>query len=300
MWDEVQGFIESLLENYGVSRVLLGPFTLIALIAALGLLKGGTAALVGVAVSLFVAVVIITALTLQLRSTRELLAERARIVNLYTERFVIRESESYSVEDWDESVVIAKNGTTKLEKWVTIKVGQDSLYSVWSWIEEAGNSKGRNLSESERRGVTFEARSFAVQADASQSRVLGARYDVTREWNGNKLQLFIHFEQPARAGEVVRIWMRWEWPRYYKNLLDGNTGIVDWLMHRPTKRIAIAMTFDQSCKIRADFNITPHRDSNMPIQARGADGSLVVTWEQSDVPVDVKVGFRLDGRQLRR
>ena len=226
MWDEIQRFLESLLANYGVGRVLLGPFALITLLAGLGLVNGGTSAFVGVGLSLFVAVVIISALTLQLRSNRELLRERARIVNLYTERFVLRESQSYSVEDWDESVVITKNGDTKLEKWVTIRVGSDSLYSAWTWIQEAGKSSTDQISRSERRRFTFEARSF------NEQRALGARYDVTSEWNGNKIQLFIHFEQPAQAREIVRIWMRWEWPRYYKNLLEGDTAIVDWLRVR--------------------------------------------------------------------
>lgn len=294
MWDEVQQFVESLLANYGIARVLLGPFAVITLLASLGLVKGGTTAFIGVGLSLFVAVVVITALTMQLRSTRELLSERERVVNLYTEQFLLSDSELYSIEDWDESVIITKNGDTKLEKWVTIRVGDDSLYSTWSWIQEARMSKEGSISESARRQVKFEARSF------NEQRVLGARYDVTKKWDGNKVQLFIHFDQPARAGQIVRVWMRWEWPRYYKSLLEGDTSIVDWLMQRPTKRIATTMTFDRSCHIRDDFHITPYGDCDMPLQSRAADDALIVRWERFDIPLGIRVGFRLDGREIHR
>lgn len=290
MWDDLQQFIDSLIAKYGVFRVLLAPFGVIGLFAGVGLITTGTASLVAVFLGLFMAVVVIGALSLQLRTTRRLLAERTRIVNLYTGRFARSiESYAYVIEDWDESVTVSKNGDTTLEKWVTIQVGDEDLYSVWSWIY-----KRNPVGNAERNRVKVEARSF------DENRELGARYDVTSAWEGNRVQLFVHFEQPAHAGQIVRIWLRWEWPEYYNGLLAGEIDVVEWLMHRPTKRIATKMLFDTSCKIRSAFHVTPHADCPVPQQTINPDKSLIVAIEYSDVPVDTRIGFRLDGSTVRR
>lgn len=290
MWDDVQRFLDFLITQYGVARVIVAPFSLVALLAGVGVIAGGSASFVAVAASLFIAVVIISAISLQLHAKTALLAERARIVNLYTDRFARSiESYAYSIESWDEIVTVKKNGDTALEKWVTIQVGHEDLYSVWSGVHKRGE-----VSDRQRRRVRVEARGF------DENGVLGARYDVTHAWDGNRLQLFIHFEEPASAGEVVRIWLRWEWPRYYKELLDGDIEVVEWSMKRPNKNITTRMIFDRSCGIRNEFHITPYRGCPLPAQSREPDNSLTITVEYIDVPIDVKIGFRLDGREIRR
>ena len=214
MWDDLQRFLDYLITKYGVLRVLLGPFAAIGLLAGAGIITGGGVSLAATAGGIFIALVIITALSLQLRSARHLSAERARIVNFYTQQFAQSDGPySFTIEDWDERVTINKHGDAVLERWVTIKVEDENLYSIWS-----GAYTQADVNDAQRRRVKVEARGFD---ENNGSRILGARYDVTSKWEGKKIRLFVHFERPASAGEIVRIWLRWEWPTYYEGLLNG-------------------------------------------------------------------------------
>lgn len=79
MWDDLQRFLDYLIRQYGISRVLLAPFATIGVLVGAGLVTGGTAGFVATGISLFIAVVFISALTLQLKATRQLLGQRARV-----------------------------------------------------------------------------------------------------------------------------------------------------------------------------------------------------------------------------
>jgi hypothetical protein len=289
VWDDLQRFLNYLLRQYGISRVLLAPFATIAILVGAGLVTGGTSAFVATGISLFIAVVFISALSLELKATRQLLGQRARVLNRYTDRFS-RSIESYAfmIEDWDEKVVVSRHGDTVLERWVTIEVGDEELYSVWSAIYMHGE-----VSAAERRRVRVESRGFDENGNQ------GARYDVTQRWDGNRLQIFIHFEQPAQAHQTVRLWIRWEWPRYYKSLLDGDTAVVEWLMHRPTKRVATKITFDQSCGLGHNLRITPYQGAVAPSQARTPDRGLEIAVEYLTVATGSRFGFTLDARSPR-
>jgi hypothetical protein len=285
VWDDLQRFLDYLIKQYGIGRIVLAPFATIAILAGAGLITGGAVSFVATGFGLFVALVLISALSLQLRSTRQLSIQRARVLGRYTERFA-RSIESYAFQivDWDERVVVSKHGDTVLEKWVTIEVGDEELDSVWSGIY----ANGGEVSASERRRVRVEARGF------DENGIHGARYDVTQEWEGSRVKLFIHFEQPARPHQIVRLWIRWEWPGYYRNLLSGDTAVVEWLMHRPTKRVAAKIIFDKTCGLREELRITPYQGCPTPTQHRTPDKGIEINIEHLDVVTEVKVGFTVD------
>lgn len=286
MWDDLQRFLDYLITKYGVLRVLLGPFAVVGLLAGAGIITGGGISLAATGAGLFIALVIITALSLQLRSARHLSAERARIVNFYIHRLTQSyEPYSFTIEDWDENVTINKHGDAVLERWVTIKVADEKLYSIWS-----GAYTQADVNDALRRRVKAEARGFD---EDNGNRVLGARYDVTSDWEGKKIRLFVHFERPASAGETVRIWLRWEWPTYYEGLLNGRTDIVEWSMHRPTKHVAAKLVFDKATHAKG-FRITPYARCPMPKQEPQPDGGLMVSTEYRDIEPDTTVGFRID------
>jgi hypothetical protein len=289
VWNDLQRFLDYLLREYGISRVLLAPFATIAILVGAGLVTGRTSAFVATGISLFIAVVFISALSLELKATRQLLGQRARVLNRYTDRFSRSiESNAFVIEDWDEKVVVSRHGDTVLERWVTIEVGDEELYSVWSAIYMHGE-----VTASDPRRVKVESRGFDENGNP------GARHDITKKWDGNRLQLFIHFEQPAQAHQTVRLWIRWEWPRYYKDLLDGDTAVVEWMMHRPTKRVATKITFDPSCKLSDNLRITPYQGAVTPRQARTPDKGTEIAVEYLSVTTGMRFGFTLDGRRLR-
>jgi hypothetical protein len=290
VWEDFQRFLDYLIKQYGIGPVMLAPFGTIAVLAGAGVITGGAVSLAATGLGLFVAVVFISALYVQLRGTRQLLVQRARVLARYTDRFA-RSFESYAFQivDWNESVIVGKRGDTVLEKWVTIEVGDEELYSVWSWVYARDE-----VSAAERRRVRIEARGF------DENGTFGARYDVTEQWEGNRVKLFIHFEQPARAHQTVRVWIRWEWPRYYSSLLDGDIAVVEWLMHRPAKRVSTRIVFDRACKLGGELRVTPHQECPVPTQHRTPDDGIEIRIAYFDVTPGAKIGFTLDGSRLRR
>jgi hypothetical protein len=293
MRHELERFLNSLISQYGMGKVLLAPFGIMGALAGAGVVTGGAASLVATLSGLFVAVVVVSALSIQLRAAHMLLAERAAILNLYTDRFASSARQyAYTIENWEDEVFVSKGGTTILEKWVTIKVADQDLYTVWSGIYRAGMATPGVISDSERRRIKFEARSFNEKME------LGARYDTTNKWEENWLWLFIHFDKPASAGQIVRVWLRWEWPGHYRGLLAGQTEPIDWRVQRPARRIAATVTFDKTCNLRNGLRITPYHDCQMPKQVMTPDGRTVITVEYFDVAPDSQVGFRLDSIPL--
>jgi hypothetical protein len=293
MHHELERFLDSLISQYGIGKVILAPFTLMGALAGAGVITGGAVSFAATVVGLFVAAALVSALSLQLRSANRLLAERAAILNLYADRFTqSAQHYAYTIENWEERTFVSKGGNTILERWVTIRVADQTIYSVWSGIYRAGMEATEEMSHSERRRIRFEARSF------DENMELGARYDVTSKWENNWLWLFIHFDKPVSAGQVVRAWVRWEWPGYFRGLLAGHTEPINWIAQRPAKRISAILTFDRNCNLRSGLRITPHQGSQMPNQVRMPDGRTVISIEYANVIPKSQVGFRLDTMPL--
>jgi len=289
MGSEIQRFLDHLITRYGVGRILIAPFVAIGALAGAGIITTGAAPAIAVVCVVFVAVVFMSALVLQLRTTRELLEQRTIFVNYYAQ--ILKRDvtfDSFAIEDWREEVRVTKNGNTVLEKWVTIKIGSNDINFVWSTVWTA-----YGVDDDNRRQFKAEAR--RINQDGS----LGVRYDVTKIWVSNKVELFIHFGEFVTAHKQLRIWIRWEWPTYYKSLLDGGTATVQWLMRRHVKSVRSRMIFDKSCRIRDNFQISSYDDGIMPGQERMPDGSIEISVEYTDVPVGTRFGFMLDSKEVR-
>lgn len=290
MGDNVQEFLNSLISQYGIIKVLLAPFAVIGLLVGTGLFAGGAVSVLAVSLSGFVAVVIISTLSLQLKKTHELLAARARVLNLYIDRFAQRPGAyAYTIEQWHESVIVTRGGDTRADKWVVARVGGEHLLSLWSSISQSGQ-----VSDSQRRRVKIEARSFDDHG------VPGARYDVTQTWEGNNVFACVHFGQPVLAGSVVRVWLHWEWPEYYKNLLNGDTETIEWAMSRPCERLYSEIRFDKTCKLENGFRVTEFQNCPVPRQSEDAAKATILTTEYENLQPGNKVGFKLDGRVIRQ
>jgi hypothetical protein len=177
MWLEVQGFIETLLDRYGLWKVLTGPFALIGMLGALGLAtRNNTTSLIAVILSFFFALVLIVFFAYQWRSTSAGMADRARTLTRYAERFIRQaDYQAFAITDWRESVTVGRNGDSTIERWITISVGAHELYSCWSANYSTTTSE---LAGSQKRRIKVEARSF------DENRQLGARYDVTDDCPG--------------------------------------------------------------------------------------------------------------------
>lgn len=294
MWDATGDFLDALIQKYGVRRVLLAPFVAMAATSAFGLVRdSNVAAFIAALASAFVAVVLIIYFGIGWRNTRVALAERTRTLTRYVDRFA-RTAEppfAFSIGDWEEQVVVGCRGDTVIERWITVVVGPQEIFSCWTSNYAFASGE---MTPAQRRRVVVLARSF------DSSRKLGARYDLTYEWEQNAQRILIHFDQPVSAGETVRIWVRWSWPGYYRSLLDGTAENVEWKMCRPANRINASIRFEKSAKLRDKLKITQYSPngsyvvSRSPNTTSSPDGSVVVEAEYTQVVPGTLVAFRLD------
>jgi hypothetical protein len=77
----------------------------------------------------------------------------------------------------------------------------------------------------------------------------------------------------------------------------GDTAVVEWMMHRPTRRVATKITFDRSCKLSDNLLITPYQGAVTPSQARTPDKAIEIAVEYLSVTTGMRFGFTLDGRR---
>lgn len=287
MWLEIQSFIESLLEKYGLWRVLIGPFLVIGVVGGFGLITNrGAASFVAVMLSFAIAILLIIFLALQWRTLATTLRARDKILTRYADRFVKSSAnDTFSIEDWRETAIVGRAGDASIERRITLLAGAEGLYTVC--ITNYSTSADE-LTLSRRRKVKVQARSFNEQDE------LGARYDLTTNWIGSRQRAFIHFHNPVPANTIVRIWVQCEWPRLCTSVLNGQPSVIEWKFRRDIKRLAATMIFEKYFGVPGPLSITAFQGSVTPNQVVQADRSTVVSVEYLNLPKDSTVGFLVD------
>jgi hypothetical protein len=295
VWDETHDVIESMIGRWGLWKVVIAPYILLAPLGGYGVISKTPVLFTGaLALTFFDLLAIIVSLGVQLRRRRAELADRARTLTWYVDKFVRAPDHlAFHIDDWFEDTTVGKNGDAFIERWITLIVGEHELFSCWTATYP---STGARLSNSMRRKVKVEARAFAM---TNSGRELGAHYDVTYEWEEDKQRAFIHFGQTRAPGETVRLWVRWRWPQYYRALLEGATEPFEWIMHRPAGKLRAEITFSKAARVKNPPRVTPFTGCPRPELRDSSDGATVVTFEQVNLPANTPVGFTLDTARVR-
>lgn len=289
MWDEISDLLDSAVEwlRYGWLRISGVLLAILGILVGVGLIDLELAKILSIILIFAIAVLVVSYYGLQLRAARATLRERERVLNRYINHFRGTSiNPDFAISDFEESTTITKNGDAIVERWVTITVSRE-LYSCWT-----SNFQFVKLNRRQQRKVRVQARSFDPA-----NKNLGVRYDVTAEWEISDASTHcvnIHFHTPAASGTSQSIWIKWVWPGFYGQLLDGETVTMDWVTLREFGRIKSTLTFDKSCKIGQQFACTPHPNNPAPSQRIEPDGSVTVTWERHNVPAGTTAGYRLE------
>lgn len=194
--------------------------------------------------------------------------------------------DAFTIDDWEESVTVKKNGDTTVERWITVIVGKDELVSCYT-----ANFQTARMTDKQRSRVCVKAHEF------ESNRTIGAPYEITDKWEDSKQTIYIHFRQGLPKGGVARIWVRWTWPGFYKSLLDGvEPEPVEWRMGRKVRHIKSSLIFASDCGIHKtrNFNVSPLLGSPAPTQQRRPDASISIEVEYHDVAAGSQLGYVLD------
>lgn len=290
MTDELYALIERLIERYGAWRVALSPLLAVPVLSAVGVIANGhPAAFVALTLALLILLLTAAVLAIQLGNISRAMRRREELIVKFTETVASAEPPPYVYGVWDESVVVSSGGDTVIEQWKEVRVRRRSKLSVL-WAGEV-QTQGR-VTDSQRRGVRVSVHDFVREEDGR--RIVGAGYDTVLVWQGNALVVYIYLDQPAVAGQVLNLLFLWEWPGFYRDLVNGGRDEVHWERRRSTiDKLNLTMTFDASCYFERSLKVRPMNGCQSPTQTLLPDGSLRIE-AQFGPNLPRVVGFTLD------
>lgn len=295
MVEDITDFVERLLERYGFWRVVVGPYTFVMVLAGIGLVQNrGAAAVTAAAFLIFASFVLVTLLGLRVRILRQKLNSQRRTLEWCFKRLFETRAQAYILEEYEGTTFIRKGGDTTTELFVTVRAGRGGLsYYRLTVYKVAGPPPNSGV----RNQVEVEARSFNLQ------RELGAGYDVFPSWQTDRRYvIYIPLPQPIAQGETLRLWVRWSWPGYTKEVVDGSeTDRFEWYAERAIQNLKSKVVFEASCRLRQALAVTEFGPaSDLAVRQEMRDSTVSIDIQCREVPTGATVGFRVDNPATRR
>jgi hypothetical protein len=282
--DDLGVWLERQIRRHGPLRVAVAPFTALIALGGVGLLAlPGWRLAFGIALCAFFLLVIVVLGVRVAEKSHTIDAQKAAVERL-GRYFADANPDAFFIETWTEAVSVGERGDTTIEKRISLVVAQPNLSLCWSAVYKVG----RTMTQEERDAVVVEVRAF------DPAGAVGARYLTSTLWEEpNKLKVLIHLPDPARQGDVVRLWLKWVWPGYYEGLLGGDPEPVEWRARRTVKRLECTMRFAKDAVPGGAFAVTPKGDCAAPTQVI-EDGSVELHIAYEDIAAGGVVGFTLD------
>jgi hypothetical protein len=290
--DDFVDWLQSAIDRYGLTKVMLSPVPVVTLLGALGVIADRSALRVVLTVALlFIVLVTVLSILLVLNRTRHDLHKLGAILQRNSNRLLRDTGRQFRITSWKETLTFSNRGNLVATRHIDIEVtGTEVLLCRQALYP----SPGPTMSERSKRRVKVVA--YQLHDDDS----IGARYDYTTDWmrvdNMDKHQLQVHFPEPITTGESVRIFARWDWPEYSRQLVDGGLEDFTWKMLRPVNEIVAEVIFERGSGVRS-VTVSPVRGSVAYGAVRSSEpdkGKLVISARYLAVPADTPVGFRID------
>jgi hypothetical protein len=288
VWRSFTNFLEALVRDYGLVRITGSLAGLAAILAAVGAAANETTLLVTVTVVL-IALLLVT-VTAQYVDRVKLYRDRdknANVLDRYAAELKARQqANSFATTEWDEEQTVKSNGDTAIQRWLTLTVGPAPLHVFW----HRAYSHARDMSERAQQRVKVEARTFDI---VNGARLLGVEAPVTLTWEGSSVHVFVHLDHAPEPGAIVRIHLRFTWPRYAEPLTkQEEVARVEWTCRRPTATLRLKMRLPEEVLKDRRLAVTPYPGSPAPtVSPNGSQRE--VEFEMKDVPVGLIVGFQL-------
>jgi hypothetical protein len=286
MWESFIEFLERLIREYGLIKIVIGMAAVAGALLGLGVVVSEEMLIVFAGASLIALLLVIcVALMVDRHRLRRDLAEDAEVLDRYGQEIVSRQnSQSFTIKDWREEQYIEKHGDTTFSRRITLIVGNQPLQTFWHKVHMTTGRQDYGY----RKKFRIEARTF----DGDE---LGVRFPITRTWEGHSISVFIHLDRSYGPGEEVPVYLQIYWPEYTKDLVEGNlVDPTEWEFHRKCENIEVTMSFAKRLRIRRDFHISPFPGTPRPNQSRGPDKRRRIEFAYPNPPQKTPIGFRLE------
>ncbi len=284
----------------GFKKLFFIPVGLATLLGAFGVLKdSGGLRIATILIVYLTLTLIIIVLLLDMRIRRRDSRKKSILLNRYTDRAYLEQVQSadlFEYLEWDEEIFIAPDGTAKIRRWCTIKVGTKAIPVIWSKCiktDAADNSSNPEVPTvrcTGFHGPILQGGHLINKAD----RQPGARMLTTQHWGVRGEQIaYAHFDDPLEPGEIVRVSFEFDWPKFSEQLFSDGSERMHWKFGKKVHTFCAKLTFEPKCNGK-EFRISPYGAVPEPQIDVRADGQVTILYEPFSPPRSDKFGFKID------
>lgn len=298
----VEGWIEGLAQlvqdqayTYGYKKILGIPTGIVGFLGIFGMFSGHNGIeWAAIIIFLIYPWLIIIILLLDRRLAKRNNRTKSRVLNQYTEQLTESQHSNpdlFEIVEWCEEVDIQRNGDARIFSWLTIRNGNSPIRAFWSRRNKEiyDNSKAMKLPQPDVKVHDF-------HVDAHGTRKEGKRLMVTQEWDKPGRQIaFIHFDREIYPKELLRLRIEWNWPRYYDDLIEGDSAPFYWTFRRKIEKLDVQINLDRRCRATS-ITASPISLEVRPTVSQPPRGGIHLHYKLDDPPVNQKFGFYLDIR----
>lgn len=231
------------------------------------------------------ALIIVTLLLFKLRRVERTTRIKSLIIERYSDRILEGSQPPHTLKKSRHCYSYSSNGDAVVEQWMEMLNGPEPLS-----LTRQSLSADREVDSKVRQKVRVEAQ--RVNTDGT----LGAHVEeVTTKWVGdNELQCTVHFLKKIEPNAEFALYLKWSWHRLSEGLLKGGIEEFYWVLDgTTTSGISVDITFDKSCKIKHDLNVSMFPGCSPVTQQPLGDGHKL-EWTYVPRVSNARVGFTLD------
>ena len=281
--DRVARTINGFFDEYGIWTVLTVPplaaLTILGAVVSLPKYR----VIVGAALFIFWAIVLFALLLYRLRELAEQARSRSDIINKYSARILAADGRKFRQESIEFTYVYSAHGDAVVEQRTNILV--DGPLELTLIEQDMGAVQPVN----KRNRVRVEARQINPSGEP------GARYDITTEWLSDRnIRTLIHLPNPIPAGQRVRIYTKWTWPRLSPDLLNSGKESFGWQHVQETDLLKVEILFDKSCRLKNEIAVSSFPATLATPTQTPVGGGFKLEWRCDKPPPKATVGFILD------
>ena len=279
-------FIEWLsdqITELGLAKVLFSLTALLGAAGAVGNLFGPlplrAAALVAV---LLAALALNIAILTEHKANRAELTAARKLLTYYCDLVERQLRLKLEVALWHQTISINQRGDAVVTRRLTVTSAGDELHFLAARLCYYGSTP---LTARRRRRVRATAREFTEGVE-------GPRLITTSSWRDDREhQILIHFSGPVPAGVEISVEVKWKWPRFSADLMQGEVEDFDISFAHPVD-IATQRVILLKRTSRDRFLVS--RIGKRTFELNQTDATCQVSFTIEQPEIDVSYGVRID------
>jgi hypothetical protein len=299
--DDFKQFLQQQVARHGPWRVVLAPYSLVPVLGGFAGLFDSRLAFLAAGLALFLwSAIGMLWLAHRLRVERNIGRDLETLVNSYADLLLGHRPIPFRHEHWVDYIVVDRDGNAIIDRYLTVRVvDPDRPPVVLVWVTLYPSTRPL-MSAAERGQVTVVAHRFTPINGEYVGRP-GSAYTTTLRWEpDNRLRVMVHLAKHLQYQDVAHIHLRWQWPRYLRNVIDGGRDFLEWNTTTGIDNLTCTITFAEGCRLGDGLDVEPFPGTPAVRYHKYGSGKIQIDLDGAKAPVGgANVGIYLDATRSR-